>query len=206
MEKDIILLTKSSMRSGYCVTGIDLATNTFIRLVTGNNEPLKDMNMQLLNGGIAKPLDLVRVNLIKPVPDKIQSENWLINNDFKWKKIRMADIDEITPYINTNIEYVYKNTNCYLTEEEIININSSLVLLNVNNARLNRQTNMYGKIKSKLSFEFNGRCYNNFSVTDPEFYNIEKAEYKKLLVAVSLPRDSLGAGYYKFVAKIFNIS
>ena len=87
MEKDIIILTKSSMYPGYCVTGIDLETNNIIRLTKGNGEPLTDLNMQLLNGGSTKPLDLVRIDLIKPVPDEIQSENWLINTTKKWQKI-----------------------------------------------------------------------------------------------------------------------
>lgn len=74
MRKKVILLTKSLKNGGYCVAGIDYYTGQWIRLVSGNQETKGALEKC---GVPYKPLDIVIVDNITPMPIQYQPENYL---------------------------------------------------------------------------------------------------------------------------------
>lgn len=65
MKKNIIILTKSDKRAGYCVAGIDEMTGEWIRIVSSNEAtehavPLEDMVCD--NGELIDIYDVVEIS------------------------------------------------------------------------------------------------------------------------------------------------
>lgn len=211
MKKQICILTKSYKNGGYCVAGIDMNTNEWIRVVTSNNpetDEIREEQIQSINC-----LDVIEYDFIKSVPNFCQVENWLLNTSIKPKFIKTLTIEEVVKLIKIEKEnYFICNKESALSFDEIVNINRSLFIFNVKDLKI--EVKAYDplaeiKFKYKCSFKYNDTKYNNISLTDPEYRDISKngVNYSNALIIVSLPsipfiRDYK---YYKFVAKIIPI-
>lgn len=89
-QRDIMILTKSSKHSDYCVAGIDCVTGKFVRLMSNNDDKegaLSGDHMHYDNDVEAQILDIARVKTVKNIPTKIQPENVLIDENDKWEKL-----------------------------------------------------------------------------------------------------------------------
>lgn len=60
----------------------------------------------------------------------------------------------------------------------------------------------YNGQKTKAKFEFNGKTYSNFSVTDPDYFK-QMAQYNKCKLILSIPESEWNGAHFKFVAKVF---
>lgn len=214
MQKKVIILTKSLKNGGYCVAGIDIETKKLVRLVSDDEKSygaLTDTNMKTKNGEIIKPLDLVKIPIKSEKPLEFQPENILIDVNESWEKIiRYNNINEVISACD------FKDLNCdskifydehhFLVLNEMKEINKSLILIQVDN--LNFYINE--RKKTKVNFIYKEQCYNEMSVTDPDYLDrlLEK-EIEKAILVVSLPSNpftiNTGDRYYKFVAKIFEL-
>lgn len=214
MQKKIIILTKSWKNGGYCVAGIDIETKKLVRLVSGDKKScgaLAYMNMITKNEEIIEPLDFVEITIKNETPLEFQPENILIDVNESWKKIkRYNNINEVISACD------FKDLNCdskifydkhhFLVLNEMKEINKSLILIQVDN--LNFYINQRKKIK--VNFIYKEQCYNEMSVTDPDYLDrLPEKEIEKAILVVSLPSDPFktdtGDRYYKFVAKVFEL-
>lgn len=211
MEKDIVVLTKSSKNSGYCVAGIDIESGEWIRLVSDDVDlhgalTLKDM--RYVDGTYCNPLDVVRVRLLDAAPIEHQTENYLVDPNYRWEKLGEWTINDVVDiHSPEELGVLYCNTNTHLDDIDILEVDYSLVLIKVDALKLYLTQNSRGQIKTKASFKYMGRWYSHMSVTDRTYHDISKdVMFDHAYLVVSLPDTPImGNRYYKFLAKIFPI-
>lgn len=209
MKKEVAILTKSSKFKGYCVAGIDINTGEWVRFVSDNEQvhgALSTYDISYADGRICKPLDVVSVDIVRAAPLVHQPENYLIDSREYWRKIgecTLFDVLDVHPAEHR--PYVYENTNPYVDDEEINNIDYSLTLVHVSSLMISQITNFNSRPKTKASFFYNGKWYNNMSVTDPDFYSVLNGTgFANAYLVISLPDTPFLVNcYYKFVAQIF---
>lgn len=210
---DVVILTKSFMNGGLCVTGI-AKSGEYVRFVRDEGRtPLMAADLQDIdkheNCG---PLDCVKVEVVKKVPRKNHTEDVQI----KTTSLRKLGTFTLTQLLRThpaeNHDYIFGNASNALTKDEMnsFDFKYSLVFVRVKNFSL-RFTRNGEKYKAQCSFDYNGNNYKNIPVTDPEFIPAPgdfafNQNLGSVYIVVSMPCVPFRNGlYYKFAAKIFLI-
>ncbi len=204
-ELQIVVLTKSAKHHNYCVSGINLRTKKLVRLVSQDESTMYALTPEMViykTGKECEILDIVRVRVKENVPLQIQKENVLIDEDYYFEYIGKMDLENIKQYVTTK-GIVFGNTNTYIGKETALQFGYSLGLYEVSNVILTDRTNNQGRNTKKVSFVFDGRYYEDWSMTDYAFYNISSKIADKAYIVVSIPEDDYNGNYYKFVAQIF---
>ena len=211
MKKTVLILTKSAKTGGYCVAGIDVNTRQWIRLVTDNAEvhnSLTDDNMVCSNGRICNKLDVVEVEFIRNAPAPHQPENALINQAVPFRylysyesiehALRQLNIRPIEP------QYLYGSSSRCISSDNIDSYRCSLCLFKVHDLEIqNSATN--GK-RNKVGFSYHGSSYNQFSMTDRDYYFRSSPDsISEAYIVASIPTVpfELNDSYYKFVSAIY---
>ena len=71
MKREVAILTKSSKFGGFCVAGVDINTGEWVRFVSNDvrtHGALSAFDITYENRKICKPLDIVSVDVVAPVP------------------------------------------------------------------------------------------------------------------------------------------
>lgn len=210
MQKTVIILTKSLKNGGYCVAGIDYYTGQWIRLVSGN----QDRKGALEKWQVPyKPLDIVVIDNITPMPIRYQPENYLIEEPcnieefYAWWKVGECDISKVAKrYANNANKYIFYNNNVHFCKEEVVDVEHSLEFVEITQVVIYPKFNeVTKKTKTKADFIYNGIFYNGMSVTDPDYYGSQlNLANKKVFGVFSAPAEPYDNGkYYKFLSKIF---
>ena len=204
MEKEILILTCSAKHRGYCVAGIDLDTDEWIRLVASddlNTNEIPESFMLYSDFTPCKPLDVVSVDIIEELPGDIQPENVLVNLRRKPVLKYRVTPDQLEDYISSDM-YIYKDTSSYMNRSTACGCGYSLGLYKVQDIYLD-VFEYNGRPKFKLGFTYNGRSYEGWSMTDPVYYDCDSGKIcDEGLIVVSIPEDDYNGNYYKFVSKI----
>ena len=207
MKKDIIVLTCSAKHGGYCVAGIDTATDEWIRLVASNNlntNKIPKSFMFYSDFTPCKPLDVVSVDVIDELPGDIQHENVLVNLTRKPVFKYRVTPDQLEDYISGD-RYIYKGTSSYMDGFTAHSCAHSLGLYKVQDIYLDF-FEFNGCKKPKLDFTYNGHSYEGWSMTDPDYYGCDCGKIcDEGLIVVSIPEDDYNGNYYKFVSKIIRL-
>lgn len=212
IQKEIIVLAKSSKHSEYCIAGIDTTTGEWVRPVSDNISsegavPLEQITYQ--DGSELQVLDIVSIQFIKPVPTKSQPENYLYDPDHCWVKTGHATIEEVIQKRGyDDVEEIFYNTDKVVSEEEI-DYSPSLLLLRVENPKIYIKT--FESQKIDLNFKYRNTWYNFFRISDiqikQQYTDKEDGKYScgiSRIVVLSLTGKYEGSGkYYKMVAHIF---
>lgn len=207
----MILMTKSYKHGKYCVSGFDLNSGEWIRLVSS-----KDHNNAVNKWVVDNPprkecLDIIEVELLEHAPLTCQTENFLINERNEILKIDHIQIEDI---LNNKFldeaSYVFGNSSKSITEEEALNLGYSLSFVLVQDFIVScYYDDHYERWVNKCSFKYNGRRYVDISLTDPEYRREEYNGklFESVALVVSLPSEPYqGDGrFYKFVAKVFEV-
>lgn len=207
MEREVAILTMSSKNGGYCVAGIDIKNGEWIRLVSDDDKThgaLSNDDIKYQNGQYCKPLDLVRVSVVRASPLEHQPENVLIDSEKWWSKVKTLTLDdvlEVHPVERHTL--LLGNKYAYITEAGIGNVNCSLIIVEVSDLTIEHPTDR----STKATFRYNGNTYRDISVTDRDYYSAPNLwETDKAVLVISLPESPYnGNYYYKFIAKIFPI-
>lgn len=213
MEKEIIILAKSSKHGEFCIAGVDTKTGEWIRPISNNlaNEgsvPLEDITYE--DGTELQILDKVKIQFTSHSPTRAQPENYKYNSDYYWLKTGSATIEDVVRMRGyDNVEKVFYNTGKDVAEREI-NGGPSLLLLRVNHPYIFIKT--FENQKVQLNFEYNNFNYSYFKISDSEVKQYyankcdgchDRREY--LDVVFSLTDKHIESGkYYKMVAQIFD--
>lgn len=135
-----------------------------------------------------------------PAPLVHQKENYVLGEIINHTKSNMRT-EDLDKYIQ-NPEFIFLNTNPWLTEEEINSQNTSFLFIEVTDLFL--YENEEGK--HKCDFIYNNISYKGFSITDPKF-KLRKRKISSSFIAVSLPEfpyKKYGNDlYYKFVCAVY---
>ena len=202
--RDVVILTKSAKPSGNCVAGIDIQTGEWVRPVKRCGA-ITDYNMRCDDGHICEPLDVVRIHFIDSLPDGCQTENELVDINFRWQMLDRWDISDVLKIhpqeIHSNIFGNYWSS---IDEQQKSELDYSLILIEVYNLKFYTNTSTYdGQKKTKAEFLYNGINYSYISVTDRDFFNFE-GTYDHAYLVISMPNNAPTAPkYYKLIAKVF---
>lgn len=199
-EVKAVILTKSSKNGGYCVAGIRTDTGDLVRFVSDDqhsNGALTDADMDFQDGTVCKPLDIVKVPILKPAPTSHQPENLLIDGRQYWTKVGEYTLDQV---LNCHppecLGQIFGTYGYALLEEE--HPGYSLNLIAVKDLVIQQEN------KTKASFLYGSSRYRYVSVTDSDYYNVPNGtRIGNAYLIVSLPESTYEGKYYKFIAKIF---
>lgn len=205
LYSEILVLTKSYKDGGFCVAGIDLTNNEFIRLVSNSDGgPLSDTETESIS-----PLTVISFWGI-PFPLKNQIENVIIDNEKQISIIRQETISTVEKMFD---EKIFHNTGLIYNDEPVLerdimkNVTSSLSIALFTNMNISK--NLQGKYRAKFSYE---NTQKNFSMTDPEYCNNDYYIHEGLMI-ISIPllnnswnMNNPDKPYFKFIAKIFDLS
>lgn len=205
MKQRIAILTKSSRHKQYCVVGYDICNNKLVRLVSEDYDSqgsITDAHLTYSNGEIVSVLDLVDIEIKFDCPSETHPEDLLIDETKKWVFVEKFSLEKIPSDIYCSDEMIYLNTNPEITLSEVKQIKKSIIVAKVKNLTLYRSFS--GKTKAK--FDYNNEKYENFSVTDPEYYDITESYIEDAILIISLPNDKWSYAknrFFKFIAKIY---
>lgn len=137
MEKEIIILAKSSKHNGFCIAGVDAETGEWVRPISSNEEeegavPLTGILYE--DGTEIQVLDRVKIKLLEPVPTNVQPENYRYDESYYWVKTGTATIEEVISQRGYDeVDQIFYNYQKEVDESEISG-QPSLLLLRVHNA------------------------------------------------------------------------
>ena len=211
MEKKIIVLTKSKKHSGYCVAGIDYETGKWIRLVssdTNTEGAVSNETLQLSNGESLEIYDIIICRVLKSCGTMIQPENWLYDEEVKWKKIGRSNLNEVVKkHGYDSMNYIFGNSDYKLPADWSFRGDSSLCLLKVEDASVWVKT--FEKKKISLNFTYKGIKYNYITISQIDMldYYKNKTDNSYQLGTISVvfsltDRYYYNGQYYKVVAQI----
>jgi len=215
MEKEIIILAKSSKHGEYCIAGVDTTTGEWIRPISDNiahegSVPLCDIMYE--DGTQLQILDKVKIKILSCNPTNSQPENCKYDSSVRWRKTGKSTLSEL---INSrgydNPEKIFYNGNKEVLEEEVCG-QPSLLFLNVKNPTIFIKT-FDGNKRIQFNFQYNGINYNFFKISDERiksmFANKHDGSYylgKNLSLILSLTDRYYHNGtykHYKMVAHMF---
>jgi hypothetical protein len=206
MRKKMCVLTKSLKDREYCVAGIDIDTKKWIRLVSSKSGDAIPKEVMDDEKNPINILDIVSVELKEYVPHGPQTENWLLDDKeemYKLNKITLYKMQQIVPMDND--EYIFFSEKAELEKDEISKIKNSLIMIKIQNLKLDTSLKGDGRNHHKASFKYNCRDY-TLSLTDPEYRNeeLDGIVIRNAIAIISIPAIPYENGlYYKFIAKIF---
>lgn len=178
--KKIIILTESSKFKNNCVAGIEKDTGKWIRVVSDDEDTygaLTKDDIMYKDGTMCEVMDIVNVPYVKAVPTKTQPENILIDRNYYLTKDGVATLDDVLEIHPKEInDYIFGTRYSSVKEEylEELGVDYSLTLIKVKKLVFNWRENNKGQLKLKVTFKYNDIKYEDMSVTDPDFYEVEE--------------------------------
>lgn len=215
--KRMIVLAKSAKGGNYCVAGIDVDTNKWIRPVSKNpdlQEAVEPKYVEYSSGNEIQFFDAVRipVDTAHTANNFVQPENFYFDEKLRWEKIGETNLEKIIDWHG----FDERNFIFYDRERKVSpnciaeqSLKESLLLLKVKNLFVRVED--YERKRYLVDFKYNGQKYERFSLGDIETRKIfEKLPggYYSLceegFVVFSLTNPFRYDGMcYKMVAKIF---
>lgn len=214
LKKEVIILTRSDKNRGYCVAGIDVKKERFIRLVSDDENTdyaLTYNDIVYEDGTQIQPMDIIEVELIGKQGSENQPENYTIDGSKYFKKVGKAKKSEIREFL-MKPDFIFYNSEASVPEEDMEEIldKYSLVLFRVDELKLWLDKFKDGRITA--NFNYNDEEYRFIKITDHTLTNryYDKVEecsprpyvMKKAILIMSLAGVAVGGKYYKLVANI----
>lgn len=208
---ELIILTKSAKYGGFCVAGIEPKSKQWRRLVTEDSEThgaLTSKDMRDINGSAFDILDHIWVSNAEHQYGSLQTENYLIDRKYPFKKLKTTNIMTIA-----QMDYCSKNETVFLGEKHVMHGNidmlgHSLELHHVSDLRI-YSVKSGEKLKTKADFILNNKRHERFAVTDPGYYMPEGDVFqiKDAYVVFSISDDEWARtyGHYKYIAAIYDL-
>lgn len=216
--RTLVCLANSRKNSGRCVAGIvDDGQEEWIRPVSArSSREVSKHERQYEDGSDPRVLDIVSVRLIQPQPYSFQSENWLLDPSYSWKKVGRVGWGELltlgqepeTLWINGHNTYHGRNDR--VPVEKADTLSDSLKLIRVDRVTLHVHAPSVAFDNPRrvvdAQFRYAGSEY-ILRVTDPEYERgylaMSDGVYglRESFVTVSLG-DSYDGYSYKLVAAI----
>lgn len=215
MKKLIVILAKSAKQGNYCVAGIELSTNKWIRPIS-HDEKIEDAvtaaELTYSDNTEAQILDVVEIDFEDtPVENKIQPENFFFKNK-TWKKLgswNLSDVEKFCGFDSTDLIFYDTSRRLELSALDNFDRKKSLLILPIENLSVSVEFRNDEK-KIQANFNYGGVKYERFSVGDialrekfsdspcGEFFVTEKA-----VATFSLTNPYKDSRCYKMLANLF---
>lgn len=224
IAKRIVCLANSKKMSGRCIAGREIAAagaGPWIRPVSSRpDEAVSENERQYQDGSDPKLLDVIDVPLLQHRPHACQTENWLLDPNEYWQRVRRAGWSELQAYVeNPPTLWINGNSTFHGIHDEIPQaiadkLPVSLYLIRATHVDLHvfAPSEAFGNPKRRVQagFEYAGVRYALW-VTDPpierNFLARANGIYSLgeccLIVSLGEPYEKKGQYYrYKLVAAI----
>lgn len=221
--KTIVCLANSWKHgSGRCVAGRETSPKPFgpwLRPVSERaGQEVSEEERQYENGQDPRVLDIITLKLLKPLPEKHQRENYLLDPSQHWIKQGTVSWAELQSAVEDPAGPLWINgrsssngTNDQVPEYSASTLPRSLYLIRPTNlvvsVAMEGGTFAPAKRKVRASFRVAGHDY-RFAVTDPvvakEYLGRADGDTKvaEAIVCVSLAAEAVGGNCYKLIATI----
>lgn len=215
MKKLMVILAKSAKYGNYCVAGIELSTNKWIRPISHDENiadavPVEDLTYS--DNTEAQILDVVEIDFEDtPVQNAIQPENFFYKNS-KWKKFahwNLSDFEKFCGFDST--DFIFYDTSRRLEIDTINNADKkkSLLILPLENFSVSIVIRNDEK-KFKANFSYGGINYEDFSVGDivlrEKFFDKPCGNFfvaEKSVATLSLTNPFKDNRCYKMIANLW---
>lgn len=215
MKKLIVILAKSAKHSNYCVAGMELSTNKWIRPIS-HDKTIEDAvtaaELTYSDNTEAQIFDVVEIDFEDtPAQNKIQPENSFFKNS-TWKKFgswNLSDVEKFCGFDSTDLIFYDTSRRLELSTLENVNRQKSLLILPIENISIVTEIRNDEK-KIQANFSYGGVNYERFSVGDialrekfsdkpcGNFFVAEKA-----VATFSLTNPYKDNRCYKMIANLF---
>ena len=219
--KRMVCLANSRKLSGRCIAGKEIQEDgrvgDWIRPVSAREkQEVSEWERQYEDGSDPCVLDVIDVPVLKAQPEDYQQENWLLDPDYYWQKIRSVTPNELTQLIDpvaplwTNEDSTKNGQNDRVPTRVAKSLNHSLRLIRVNDLELyvSRPGKDFGNNRRSVQgrFQHAGTDY-WLRVTDPVYERqyLQKPEghypIEESFLTISLGEPWKGYAY-KLIAAI----
>ncbi len=208
---EMILLTKSSKYGQYCIAGFECRSGCWIRLISDDEQTHGAVSEEMLydpvRGRSAKVLDRVRVQIADEQNGQVQTENLLIDTKQSIRILSHMNIRQVMRLHPCERRDALFGSHQSVVEVDVGMLGHSLEFIRADNVRVYRTFSAHGKLRHKVDFEYGGRKYSNFALTDPEYYNGGNRSIDRAALVLSISDDAWSRlnGHYIYTAKIFEL-
>jgi hypothetical protein len=218
--KRIVCLANSRKLSGRCVAGKEwdgTEPGAWLRPVSSREtQEVEEEERRYEDGSDPSLLDIIDIPVLKHTPNHFQSENWVLDPKFYWRRTGKLDVRDLRQLLDNTAElwlngnHTGAGLNDRVTHAEAQQLSNSLYLLRVDNLRLRvfAPGADFGNPKRRVQAKFSHRDVDYWLwVTDPkverQYLAEDDGEYEVgaafLTISLGEPHD----GYcYKLVAAI----
>jgi len=220
--KRIVCLANSRKHSGRCVAGKEVLASgygSWIRPVSARpSAEVSEEERRYEDGKDPRVLDIIDIPIKGAKPHLYQTENYVINADYYWKKIGTLSRGELKDLVDSptplwvNGDSTYHGLNDRVKVEIASRLNNSLVLIEPQQLTIHVGTEGadFGNPRRRVRADFNHHgAHYRLVVTDPvaerAFLAKPNAEYdlKNTYLCISLGEEYAGS-CYKLVATIIS--
>ena len=214
MKKILVILAKSAKYGNYCVAGIELSTNKWIRPIS-HDEKIEDAvpatDLIYSDNTEAQILDVVEIDFEDtPAENKIQPENFFYKNS-TWKKLghwNLANVEKFCGFDTADFIFYDTSRRLELSTIENFERRKSLLLLPLENISIVTEIRDAEK-KFHANFNYEGARYERFGVGDIElrknFSDKECGEFfigERAVATLSLTNPYKDNRCYKMLANL----
>ncbi|MGW1016174.1 dual OB domain-containing protein [Streptomyces niveus] len=179
LVKTLVCLANSRKLLGRCVAGmVDDDSGEWVRPVSARlSREVSDKERRYKDGTDPRVLDIVEVPLLRPLPHDFQSENWLLDPNYYWKKAGtigwrgLLALEQRPSSLWINRSSTYHGNNDRIPDEEADTLSDSLKLIRVTDLvlQVHAPGAMFGDQKRVLRAHFSHARHSYIMrVTDPE--------------------------------------
>ena len=183
VAKRILCLANSRKLSGRCIAGKEIweegRVGDWIRPVSARDrQEVSEWEWQYEDGSDPRVLDVIDVPVLNAQPEDYQQENWLLDPECYWTKIRSVTTNELTQFIDpvaplwTNGDSTVNGQNDRVPLSDAYSLDNSLRLIRVNDLKLyvSQPGKDFGNNKRSVQgrFQYDGTDY-WLRVTDPVY-------------------------------------
>ncbi|MFD3525224.1 hypothetical protein [Streptomyces sp. NPDC058653] len=212
--KRLVCLANSRKLSGRCVAGMVWGdSGEWVRPVSSRlTREVSDRERQYEDGTEPKVLDIIAVPLVRPQSNEFQSENWLLDPAYYWRKTgrvgwrRLLRLEQRPSALWINGFSTYHGNDDRLPIEQAVTLSDSLKLIRIANLKLQVHVPgaAFGDQKRALRAHFSyARHGHILKVTDPIYEQEYLAKPEGMYeLGESFLTVSLGEPYEGYVYKL----
>lgn len=209
MLRTVVVLSKAVTHSGPYVTGIDINTGRWVRLVKSEiceyqpGLPLHCKPLQYENGQICQILDVIETD-VEVVSDGVEPDMVKYVGNSLPKKLMSFNLkDVLAIHPSEKQDDLLGNRGNKVTDQEYKELKYRLALVEVSNLSIDPKG--LGEHPS-MEFWYNGIHYEDMHVADNDFTTLDQhVHMDNAVLVLAVSDDSRDGHHFKFVARVFNI-
>ena len=180
--KRVVCLANSRKLNGRCLAGREVSRRKlgdWIRPVSARaGREVSEYERQYQDGSDPRVLDIISIPVLKPLPEHWQTENWLLNDEYYWRKEGTWSRFELSEFVDpvaplwVDGYHTYHGRNDKIPDESMRAIADSLRLIHAKRIRLEvfSPGEAFGNRKRRVQAHFR-HAGTNYAlwVTDPAY-------------------------------------